>query len=110
VVGRSALHGAAMLIYFGCLAFLPVAQVAAGLFTAPIFVLVIARLVYGHALGPARIAAAAVGFLGVILALTPGTDAPLGLGERAAGRGGGALRDGEPRDAGMVRRARAPRR
>ncbi len=78
VAGRSALHGGAMLIYFGCLAFLPVAQVAAGLFTAPIFVLLIARFVYGHPLGPARVAAAAVGFLGVILALTPGTDQPLG--------------------------------
>jgi drug/metabolite transporter (DMT)-like permease len=78
VAGRSALHGGAMLIYFGCLAFLPVAQVAAGLFTAPIFVLLIARFVYGHPLGPARIAAASVGFLGVILAVTPGTDAPLG--------------------------------
>ncbi|WP_245242905.1 DMT family transporter [Pararhodobacter sp. SW119] len=78
VAGRSALHGGAMLIYFGCLAFLPVAQVAAGLFTAPIFVLLIARFVYGHALGPARILAAAVGFLGVILALMPGTEAPLG--------------------------------
>ena len=78
VAGRSALHGGAMLIYFGCLAFLPVAQVAAGLFTAPIFVLLIARFVYGHALGPARIVAAAVGFLGVVLALTPGTEQPLG--------------------------------
>lgn len=78
VAARSALHCGAMLIYFGCLAFLPVAQVAAGLFTAPIFVLLIARFVYGHRLGPARIAAAAVGFLGVVLALTPGTEAPLG--------------------------------
>ncbi len=78
VAARSAVHGAAMLIYFGCLAFLPVAQVAAGLFTAPIFVLLISRFVYGHPLGPARIAAAAVGFLGVVLALTPGTDQPLG--------------------------------
>ena len=34
VAARSAIHGAAMLIYFGALAFLPVAQVAAGLFTA----------------------------------------------------------------------------
>jgi drug/metabolite transporter (DMT)-like permease len=78
VAARSTLHSGAMLIYFGCLAFLPVAQVAAGLFTAPIFVLLIARFVYGHPLGPARIAAAAVGFAGVVLALTPGTEQPLG--------------------------------
>lgn len=71
VVARSAIHGVAMLIYFGCLAFLPVAQVAAGLFTAPIFVLLISRFVYGHPIGPVRIAAVAVGFIGVVLVLGP---------------------------------------
>lgn len=71
VVARSAIHGVAMLIYFGCLAFLPVAQVAAGLFTAPIFVLLISRFAYGHAIGPVRIAAVAIGFVGVVLVLGP---------------------------------------
>lgn len=71
VVGRSALHGTAMVIYFGALGFLPVALVAAGLFTAPIFVLLISRLVYGHPLGPVRIVAVGLGFLGVILVLGP---------------------------------------
>lgn len=71
VVARSAIHGIAMLIYFGCLAFLPVAQVAAGLFTAPIFVLLISRFAYGHHIGPVRIAAVGVGFVGVILVLGP---------------------------------------
>ncbi|MDP3959003.1 MAG: DMT family transporter [Pseudorhodobacter sp.] len=71
VVARSTIHGIAMLIYFGCLAFLPVAQVAAGLFTAPIFVLLISRFAYGHHIGPVRIAAVAVGFVGVILVLGP---------------------------------------
>jgi len=78
VVARSAVHGAALLIYFGCLAFLTVAQTAAGLFTAPIFVLFFARFMFGHQLGPLRIAAAVIGFLGVVLVLTPGTDQPLG--------------------------------
>ncbi|MFN3953575.1 MAG: DMT family transporter [Pararhodobacter sp.] len=78
VVARSIVHGAAMLIYFGCLAFLTVAQAAAGLFTAPIFVLLMSRFLYGHALGPARIIAVAVGFAGVVLVLTPGADQPLG--------------------------------
>lgn len=78
VLARSAVHGAALLIYFGCLAFLTVAQAAAGLFTAPIWVLLIGRFVYGHALGPVRVAAVAVGFLGVILVLMPGADEPLG--------------------------------
>jgi drug/metabolite transporter (DMT)-like permease len=78
VLARSAVHGAALLIYFGCLAFLTMAQAAAGLFTAPIWVLLIGRFVYGHALGPVRVAAVAVGFLGVILVLMPGADQPLG--------------------------------
>lgn len=71
VMARSAIHGCAMLIYFGALAFLPVAQVAAGLFTAPIFVLLISRFAYGHHIGPVRILAVAVGFLGVVLVLGP---------------------------------------
>jgi drug/metabolite transporter (DMT)-like permease len=71
VVARSAIHGCAMLIYFGCLAFLPVAQVAAGLFTAPIFVLFISRFAFGQHIGPWRIAAVAVGFVGVVLVLGP---------------------------------------
>ena len=48
VLARSAIHGTAMVIYFGALAFLPVAQVAAGLFTAPIFVLLIQRFAFGQ--------------------------------------------------------------
>jgi len=71
VMARSAIHGLAMLIYFGCLAFLPVAQVAAGLFTAPIFVLLISRFAYGHRIGSVRVAAVAMGFAGMILVLGP---------------------------------------
>jgi drug/metabolite transporter (DMT)-like permease len=71
VVARSAIHGAAMVIYFGALAFLPVALVAAGLFTAPIFVLLISRLAYGHRIGVVRIVAVALGFVGVVLVLGP---------------------------------------
>jgi len=77
VVARSALHGVALMIYFGSLAFLPVAQVAAGLFTAPIFVLIISRFVYGHPIGIVRVAAVAIGFFGVGMVL--GRDAIAGL-------------------------------
>jgi drug/metabolite transporter (DMT)-like permease len=70
-MARSVIHGIAMVIYFGCLAFLPVAQVAAGLFTAPIFVLLISRFAYGHHIGPMRIGAVAIGFAGVVLVLGP---------------------------------------
>lgn len=71
VVARSAIHGLAMVIYFGALAFLPVALVAAGLFTAPIFVLLIEGLAYGSRIGPYRILAVVIGFAGVILVLGP---------------------------------------
>ena len=71
VVARSAIHGCAMVIYFGALAFLPVALVAAGLFTAPIFVLLIERFAYGTPMGLVRILAVALGFGGVILVLGP---------------------------------------
>jgi drug/metabolite transporter (DMT)-like permease len=60
-----------MLIYFGALAFLPVAQVAAGLFTAPIFVLLIQRLAYGQPISGAQVLAVAVGFVGVVMVLGP---------------------------------------
>ena len=71
VVARSAIHGSGMLIYFGALAFLPVALVAAGLFTAPIFVLLISGFAFGHHIGPVRIAAVALGFVGVVMVLGP---------------------------------------
>lgn len=71
VVARSAIHGLSMVIYFGALAFLPVALVAAGLFTAPIFVLLISHFVYGHGIGPVRILAVVLGFVGVMLVLGP---------------------------------------
>lgn len=78
VLARSAIHAASMLVYFGCLAFLTVAQVAAGLFTAPIWVLIFARLIFGQRIGPLRIAAALIGFLGVVLVLAPGDQGTLG--------------------------------
>ena len=71
VLARSSIHGLAMVIYFGGLAFLPVALVAAGLFTAPIFVLLISRLAFGQAIGPFRILAVVLGFAGVVLLLGP---------------------------------------
>ncbi|MCB2094155.1 MAG: DMT family transporter [Rhodobacteraceae bacterium] len=78
VAARSALHGAAMIIYFGCLGFLPVAQVAAGLFTAPIFTQLIARFAFGVPMGPFRIFAVILGFCGALLVLGPGQEAAIG--------------------------------
>lgn len=71
VVARSAIHGSAMVIYFGALAFLPVAVVAAGLFTAPIFVLLISRFAYGQVIGKVGILAVLIGFVGAVMVLGP---------------------------------------
>ena len=71
VVARSLIHGASMVIYFGALAFLPVALVAAGLFTAPIFVLLISRAVYGDRIGAVQALAVVIGFGGAICVLGP---------------------------------------
>ena len=75
VVARSLIHGLTMVIYFGCLAFLSVAEAAAGLFTAPIFVLLISRFIYGHHIGPFRIVAVGLGFAGAMLVLGIGPGA-----------------------------------
>lgn len=71
VLARSVIHGTAMVIYFGALAFLPVAQVAAGLFTAPIFVLLIQRFAYGLPISVLQVLAVLVGFGGVVMVLGP---------------------------------------
>ena len=71
VAARSFIHGAGMVIYFGALAFLPVALVAAGLFTAPIFVMLIGSFAYGHRITPMQVLAVLVGFGGVVLVLGP---------------------------------------
>ncbi|MDX5358961.1 MAG: DMT family transporter [Rhodobacterales bacterium] len=71
VLARAVVQSVALFIYFGSLGFLSVAQAAAGLFTAPIFVLLIGRLVYGHRIGAWRIVAALVGFAGVVMVLSP---------------------------------------
>ena len=68
---RSVLHAGAIMIYFGALAFLPMALVAAGLFSAPIFVLLISRFAFGRAVGWIQVLAVALGFGGVVMVLGP---------------------------------------
>lgn len=71
VAARSVIHAGSMVIYFGALAFLPVAVVAAGLFTAPIFVLLIGAVVYRQPIGAVQGAAVVLGFAGVVMVLGP---------------------------------------
>jgi drug/metabolite transporter (DMT)-like permease len=71
VAGRSLAMTVSMVFYYAALGVLPIAQVVAGFFTAPIFVLLLSALFMGHRIGPWRIGAAAVGFAGVLLILRP---------------------------------------
>ncbi|HBN31687.1 MAG TPA: EamA/RhaT family transporter [Rhodobacteraceae bacterium] len=71
VIWRSGFFSISMVAYFGAAGMIPLAQAAAGLFTGPIFVLVISALFYGVKIGIWRILAVVVGFVGVILILRP---------------------------------------
>ena len=71
VLLRSSLNSFAMVIYFGCLGFMPIAQVVAGLFTAPIFVVLFSVVLFGERISPRHIIAVALGFLGILLVLRP---------------------------------------
>ncbi len=71
VAARSMLNASAMVIYFGCLGFMPIAQVVAGLFTAPIWTVIFSVMIFGETVGPRRVFAVLLGFAGIILALRP---------------------------------------
>lgn len=71
VVLRSAVASGGMVLYFGALSLMTINQAGAGLFTAPIWVLVISALGFGVAVGPVRIAAVGLGFAGVLVVLQP---------------------------------------
>lgn len=66
---RSFFVAFAMLFYFGSLAFMPLAQALAGLFTSPIFILLITAFILREPVGPARIFAVLLGFIGILLVL-----------------------------------------
>jgi drug/metabolite transporter (DMT)-like permease len=69
VAVRSICGAISMGVYFGALAFLPIAQVGAGLFTAPLFVLLFSVVFFGQRIGVWRVVAAVVGFAGVMMVL-----------------------------------------
>ena len=71
VAVRSGLVAVSMLFYFSALALMPIAQALAGLFTSPIFILIITALVLKQRIGPWRILAVAIGFSGILLVLQP---------------------------------------
>ena len=74
VIARSFFITAAMLLYFGALAFLPITQAVAGLFTSPLFVLAITTGILREPVGRLTWFAAPLGFVGVVLVLQPWSD------------------------------------
>ncbi|MBY5934178.1 DMT family transporter [Tateyamaria omphalii] len=71
VAFRSTLIATGMFCYFGAMAFMPIAMALAGLFTSPIFVLLLTAFILRQRIGPWRITAVAVGFAGILVVLGP---------------------------------------
>lgn len=74
VLCRSALSATAMLIYFASLALFPTTVAAAGLFTSPIFVVILSWALLRRPVGWRRWGAVLVGFVGVLLVIGPTGD------------------------------------
>ena len=74
VIIRSALYTISMIIYFGCLSFLQIAIVGAGMFTSPIFVLIFSYFLFKQKIGTKRISAVVIGSIGVWLILSPSNE------------------------------------
>jgi len=68
---RCVVQAAAMLVYFGAIGFMPLTQVVAGFFTAPLFVLHYTTVWFRKPIGPRRLAAVGLGFLGTLIMLRP---------------------------------------
>lgn len=71
VLGRTLLNSSAMVIYFGCLGFMPIAQVVAGLFTAPLWTVIFTVGLFGEKVVVRQVLAVMLGFAGIIIALHP---------------------------------------
>lgn len=71
VLARSAIQATSMLIYFGCLAILPIGVVVAGLFTSPLFVALIAGVFQGKRIGLLHLLAILAGFVGALMVIRP---------------------------------------
>lgn len=74
VLARSSIQATSMLIYFGCLAILPIGVVVAGLFTAPLFVALIAVGFQGKRIGRVHTGAILLGFTGALMVIRPDPD------------------------------------
>lgn len=71
---RSAVASLAVVLYFGALAVMTMNQAGAGLFSAPVFVLLFSVALLGLRVGPLRTGAVVMGFVGVLVVLRPWGD------------------------------------
>ena len=71
VLLRGLIISGSMILYFGSLGFISVPEAAAGLFTSPVWILLISALGLRQKIGPRRIAAVALGFGGALVVLNP---------------------------------------
>lgn len=71
VAARSVVQTCAMLLYFAALPMMPIAQVGAALFTAPLWVLLFSASFFGRPIGRRPLLAVALGFAGVLVMLRP---------------------------------------
>lgn len=78
-VARSSVHWIAQLCWLIALTLMPLAQLFAIEFTAPLWVAVLAPLLIGERLTSFRVVAALLGFVGAVIVARPGIE-PLGAG------------------------------
>jgi drug/metabolite transporter (DMT)-like permease len=71
LAGRSLAVSVGLLIYFAALGTLPVSQAGAGLFSAPLWVVLLSALLFRHRIGPVGAFAVVIGFAGALMLLQP---------------------------------------
>lgn len=76
---RSATGLFGMLFTYGAVLLLPLAEATTLGFTAPIFAVLIAMVLFGEKIGPYRWAAVAMGFAGVVVVMQPGSGSHAGV-------------------------------
>ncbi|MET0166957.1 MAG: DMT family transporter [Vicinamibacterales bacterium] len=71
---RNAVHYVAQFLWFLAITMIPIAEVVAIEFTGPVWVALLAVVVLGETMTPARIVAVALGVVGVVIVVRPGLD------------------------------------
>jgi len=73
-VARNTVHYAAQFLWFLAITMIPIAEVVAIEFTGPLWVAMLAVVVLGERMTPARVAAVVLGIAGVVIIVRPGLD------------------------------------